>query len=218
MKKLSNCIVICLCVLCISMLLTACSDQAIWITPTFNLENEGYVIEFVSNEEADVNFPIEGVKLDHSKFVQDNSFDYRWVIKKNGSDEISGWIETGNGYDVNLKKGVKKYGYSPSYSNDVYTFGTPTVRIFLKSASMSVFDNMKFEVNVGNLSAVSASDYGSGNASQIFREYNSGTGEWEIAQGSQNFVYATYLLQISDIEPETIKSIDYTLNFPNLNA
>lgn len=217
MKKYLKCVIICLCLLCCSMFLTACNNDTIWITPTFDLENEGYTIEFVSNEEADVVFPIDGIKLDHSKFTQESCLEYRWVIKKNGSNEILGWIDTGSGYDVNLKKGTKKYGYSPSYENGTFTFGRPLVRIFLKSTDMSVFDNMKFEVNVGSLE-IPEYEESSGNASQIYKEYNSETDTWNISQGSQNFVYVTYVLNIFDIEPKTIKSIDFTLNFPNFNA
>lgn len=214
MKKKWMIFSLALCMMFGAICFTACGSSTMYITPEFTITNEGYKIELVTNRYEDYDLQIEGQKLEHSKLISEDCFQYKWIIKKTESDEFVGWIETGGGYEGSIKKGFK-FGYSPFNSNGVLTYGCRSVSIFLKTTDLSVFDDMEFSVNVGT--STKAQFDNPCNASLIFREYDQDSGEFIVADGAENFVCVSYTHDLSDIKPKTIKNISYTLNFANLS-
>ena len=126
MKKTSICISVILCVLLGVTCLTACSANTKWIRPEISIENQGYTVEHVTNMQEDFEFPIKGVKLNHSNFETERLLEYSWIIK-NSKGEVVGWIDIGSGYESD-KKGNYKYGYCASEGNGIYGFGVQASR------------------------------------------------------------------------------------------
>lgn len=217
MKKLLSCFSLMLCVLLGTVCFTACGSTEKWITPEFTINNEGYKIELITNAEQDVELPISGVKLDHSKY-EENLFEYKWVIKNTTTSEIVGWIDADGGYSGDKNKGFK-YGYTPSYSNDGYTFGTTGICVILKSTDVSIFNNMEFTVNHGTLEKVIGEENNPNpySATKRFYDYDPEVGgEFIPWEGSQNFVCCNFIMNFEGIDPDTIETIEYTLNIPAL--
>lgn len=214
MKKFISCFSLMLCVLLGAICFSACGSTGKWITPEFEIENQGFKIELVTNAEADFEFPIKNVKLDHSKY-EENVFEYVWAIKNATTNELVGWIEASGGYEGDKNKGFK-YGFSPSYANDVYTFGTNSVCVILKSTDLSIFDNLNFTVNIGNLYKVEDNNPFSA-TKRYTEEYNPEVGgEIKPLEGSQNFVCCNYIADLTGIEPKNIDTIKFNLNIPGL--
>ena len=148
MKKIIFCFTTALCVILSTVFLYACAKGTKWLRPHFTFDREDVTVKFLDNTEEDFNFPVEGLKLDHSNYERERLLEYCWFIY-NG-DDIIGWIEAGNGYDNN-KKGDYKYGYCTSYANGVYGYHTPSFMVVLKTTDLTIFDHLEITSDYGSV-------------------------------------------------------------------
>ena len=210
MKKFLACFSTALCVIMGTACLSACAKSTEWLRPHFTFDREGVTIKFLDNTEEDFDFPIEGVKLNHSNYERENIVEYMWVIYD--GDNLIGWIEAGNGYD-NSKKGDYKYGYCTTYADDVYGYHSPSFLVVLKSTDLTVFDYLEITSDYGSVEKLSSDDINNPfSATERFNYYDEQLNEMKPAAGSASFVCCFYNIILEDIEAPGIKDIHFTLS------
>lgn len=207
MKKILSCLSLALCVILGTVFLAACGSTTKWLRPEFKFEGGGYTVEFVTNIEKDFEFPIKGLKLDHSKYSE-NIVEYRWAIY-NAERELVGWIEAGNGYDNN-KNGNLKYGYSPSTNNGVYGFTNSLIYLTLKGTDLTIFDRIEVTSDLCSVEIATQIDKNPMHGTEAYSTYDMETGISTPLAGSENFVYCIYSLKLESVDPDTANTINIT--------
>lgn len=210
MKRFLSCFSLALCVILGTVFLAACGGGTKWLRPDFTYQGNELTVEFVDNTEKDFVFPIEGLKLDHSKFVDERLLEYCWIIY-DAEHEIVGWIEAGNGYDIN-KNGEYKYGFSTSYNNGVYGYSNTNFTLVLKSKDLTIFDRVEFSSDYGSVAFMTGMDNNPIKGSIRYSSYNAETGETVPDAGSENFVCGVYALNLDSIDPKETKTISITFS------
>ncbi len=168
-----------------------------YVLPSLSVAGNAYTVAHITNMEQDFEFPIEGVKFEHSKFTDERALEYGWVLYDNNRN-IVGWFEDlSNGYEE--KGGKWYYGYSPSYNNDVYTFGANTFALFWKTNDLTEFEKISFTTNHGT---ITRNNDPCGPASEKYS-----------GAGAENFSYCTYIFDLFGIEPNEVQRIDIVINF-----
>ena len=220
MKRKLSCFLLVLCIILSIVSLTACSGGTKYLRPNFTYEGEELTIEFVTNMEKDIDFPIEGVKFNHSKFADEKLFEYGWIIY-NSDREIVGWIEAGNGYETD-KSGDYLFGWnayyigenvtSTSYIKDAeYGYWNADFCLVLKSKDFAIFDNIEFTSDYGSVIKTDMDNNPFPSADRYEQKYNAETNMYEPAEGSENFVCCFY--SVKGIDPNDTQNISITLSF-----
>ena len=209
MKKILSFISLVLCALLCSAFIAACGSNSKWLTPEFTFEGEGLSVEFVSNREKDFEFPIEGLKFEHSQFADSEIFQYGWVIY-NADRELVGWIETGSGYETD-NKGNIKYGFSPMTSNGVFGYPDTIVTLIVEDTDLTVFDGLEIKADCCSVTKATGFD-NPVKGSDRFTSYDEQTNSTKPSKGSENFVCCSYMLKISEVDPDGPETIKITFS------
>lgn len=209
MKKIISSFALALCVILGTVSLTACGNEIRWLRPNFTYAGDGITVKFVNNEKKDFEFPIEGLKLDHSNFTSQRTFEYSWVLY-NDAQEIVGWIEAGNGYDFNNKN--RYYGFSTTIVNGVNGYENTTFVVVLKSTDFTIFDNLKITTDRGSVSVLTEADQNPISATKRYMYYDEASNQEVPRAGSEKFVCCFYSLKLASINPKKAKTINLTLS------
>lgn len=210
MKRILSFISLALCVIFSTVFIAGCGSSTKWLQPNFNYNGEGLTVEFVTNAEKDFEFPIKGLEFEHSKFDDERILEYGWIIY-NGEHEIVGWIEAGNGYDIN-KKGNYKYGFSTSYNNGVYGYSDTNFCLVLKSTDLTIFDRIEFTSDYGSIALIKDMDYNPVRGSFRYTHLDEELNRMVPNAGAENFVCCLYALKLDSIDPDETKTINITFS------
>lgn len=210
MKKILSCFSLTLCVILGTASLAACGNKTKWLRPNFAYTGDEFTVEFVNNAEKDFEFPVEGLKFDHSRFTGENILEYGWVIY-NGDRELVGWIEAGNGYDVD-KKGKYNYGFSPSTNNGVYGYSNTSFLVVFRSTDLSIFDRLEITSDLGSVAIITEVDPNPMSGTRRYSRYDEQTGDTLPSAGAENVVCCLYSLELESIDPKGPDTINITLS------
>lgn len=210
MKKFLSCFALAICVVLGTVSLTACGSGTKWLQPNFSYDGDELTVEFVTNAEKDFTFPIANMKFEHSKFTDENILEYGWIIY-NGEHELVGWIEAGNGYDID-KKGNYVYGFGASTNNGVYGYSDTLFLLVFKGTDLTIFDRVKFDSDYGSIRQTTDVDLNPMHGQSRFFDYDDQTGESTPKAGSENFVCCLYSFALADIDPNGPKTVNVTFS------
>lgn len=211
MKRFLSCISIALCAAVCAVFLTACGSPTQWLTPNVVFDGDELTVEFATNMEKDFVLPVEGQTLDHSRFVDERVVQYCWALY-NSKHELVGWVEAGNGYDIN-KKNELIYGYGTGYNNDEYGYFTHLVCVTLKTTDLDVFDNLELSTDCGTIKKTAELDKNPMRGTDRFAVDDPTTpGQLKPAAGGEKVVCCLYTLDLSSVDPNGPRTMTITLS------
>ncbi len=207
MKKFLSAAAILMSALCF----TACgSTETICITPDVTTNAEGFTVELKTNMEADFEFPIEGVKFDHSRFTENGEIQYGWVIY-DSEHKIIGWIKDLSN-DYGNEDGEYFFGFIASYNNDVYGFSSSTFKLILSGKDTAQFDKISFTSDYGTITR-GTGENSRGSASKVYYsdEYDSEIEGNKPLAGSENYSYCEYTINFDGVDPKKVDKIEISM-------